>query len=414
MVLHFTLILLAILALKASATISNNDTKTMPRTFSAFFLSVTDEPFDFLDVQEGSGSGFDINSEPKKHHHPAVKKRYYISKEASQFLMGHLVTVFIPTVYTLVFIVSVPLNLLALVMFIRRVRPKKPAVIYMTNLACADLLFVLLLPFRIAYHFNGNNWIYGSGMCRVVTAAFYCNMYCSVLLMMSISVDRFMAVVYPMDSLTWRSPQSAKVVCLAMWLLSIGGVTPLLLSEQTIHLPDLDITTCHDVLDIHKLRGYYLYFFPIFASIFFFIPFIFTTFCYVRIVQALCNTNVENRTKKTRAVFMAVTVLAVFVACFTPTNIILLSHYLQFAHRHNERSYAAYLVSMCVGSISCCLDPLLYYFGSSQCQKQVLAFLKCRPVPAMERSSESSSTTRLSKLETFKSNISNQYKQLTA
>lgn len=183
-----------------------------------------------------------------------VKKRYYISPEASEFLTGRVVTAVIPTIYTFVFIISVPLNLLALVMFVRKVRPKKPAVIYMINLACADLLFVLVLPFRISYHYNGNDWTYGAGMCRFVTAAFYCNMYCSVLLIMCISVDRFMAVVYPIDSLTWRSPQTASVVCGAMWLLSIGGVTPLLVSDQTMAIPDLGITTCHDVLDHHHLR----------------------------------------------------------------------------------------------------------------------------------------------------------------
>ncbi|XP_051749418.1 proteinase-activated receptor 1 [Ctenopharyngodon idella] len=410
-------VLMWLLAVEGSAAALPNN-GTLIRTFSGYFLTVTDEPiFDYLDVQdEGSGSSSGQASKPTKdhHHHHVGKKAYHISQEASNFLTGRVVTAVIPTIYIIVFIISVPLNMLALVMFVRKVRPKKPAAIYMMNLACADLLFVLVLPFRIAYNLNGNNWIYGTGMCRFVTAAFYCNMYCSVLLIMCISVDRFMAVVYPMDSLTWRSPQTASVVCAAMWLLSIGGVTPLLISNQTIHLPDLGITTCHDVLDIHHLREYYLYFFPIISSLFFFIPLIFSTVCYVRIIQALCAANVENRAKKTRAVFMAVTVFAVFVICFTPTNIILLSHYVQFARKQNDESYAAYLVSTCIGSVSCCLDPLIYYFGSSQCQKQVLAFLKCQRVSDIEKSAQFTSSTRSSKLETFKSSVSNQYRKLMA
>ncbi|KAA0717387.1 Proteinase-activated receptor 1 [Triplophysa tibetana] len=347
--------------------------------------NVTDETIDYLDVQEYSGSGLDPASPPRKDHHPVVKKRYYISQEASKFLTGRVSD---------------------------SLRPKKPAVIYMINLACADLLFVLVLPFRISYHYNGNDWIYGAGMCRFVTAAFYGNMYCSVLLIMCISVDRFMAVVYPIDSLTWRSPQTASVVCGATWLLSIGGVTPLLVSDQTLAIPDLGITTCHDVLDHHHLREYYLYFFPIISSLFFFVPLIFSTVCYVRIIQALCAANVENRARKTRAVFMAVTVFSVFVICFTPTNIILLSHYVRFAHKHDDASYAAYLVSMCVGSVSCCLDPLIYYFGSSQCQRQVLALLRCQGLQHIERSAQFTSSTRSSRLETFKSSVSNQYRKL--
>lgn len=382
------------------------------RTFSGFFLSVTDEPIDYMDVQEGSSSGFSQEREREQRH--PVGKRYHISKEASQFLTSPLVTVFIPTVYTLIFIISVPLNLLALVMFIRRMQPKKPAAIYMLNLACADLFFVLLLPFRVAYHYNGNHWIYGSAMCRMVTAAFYCNMYCSVLLITCIAVDRFLAVVYPMDSLMWRSPKTASGACAAMWLLSIGGVTPLLASEHTVHVAGLDITTCHDVMDIDHLRGYYLYFFPIFCSLFFFIPFMLTTVCYIGIIQTLSTIGGENRARRSRAIAMAATVFAIFAACFAPTNIILLTHYVRFARAHDDASYAAYLVATCLGSLSCCLDPLIYYFGSSRCQKQVLAFFKCRSGLERSQLSSTSGSTTSSKLETFKSNLSSQYSKLVA
>ncbi|GAA6109053.1 proteinase-activated receptor 1 [Tachysurus ichikawai] len=407
-------ILAALLPLLASAAlVPNSDDQSIVRTFSGYFRTVTDEPFEYLDVQEGSGSGFSPEHD-RDQRHSAGRRKFYISKQASEFLTSRLATVFIPTIYTLIFIISVPLNVLAVVMFIRRIHPKKPAAIYMLNLACADLLFVVLLPFRIAYHYNGNHWIYGSAMCRVVTAAFYCNMYCSVLLITCIAVDRFLAVVYPMDSLMWRSPKTASVACAAMWLLSIGGVTPLLASEHTVHVAELDITTCHDVMDIEQLRGYYLYFFPIFSSLFFFLPFIFTTVCYIGIIQTLRALSGENRSRRSRAVAMAATVLALFAACFAPTNIILLTHYVRFAGTQDDASYAAYLVATCVGSLSCCIDPLIYYFGSSQCQKQVLAYFKCRS--ALERSqlSSTSGSTTSSKLETFKSNLSSQYRKLVA
>ncbi|XP_066568057.1 proteinase-activated receptor 1 [Amia ocellicauda] len=404
------LIILSWIAFTATAQHGN---QSGPRGFPLFSVTGTDEPIEYLDVsssREGSGSGFGL--EPVKDKKiPAVRKQY-ITPEASQFLTGSLMTAFIPTVYTLVFLLSLPLNGIAIVMFAIKIHPKKPAVIYMLNLAVSDLLFVLLLPFKISYHFNGNNWVYGSGMCRIVTSAFYCNMYCSVLLMMCISVDRFMAVVYPMASLAWRSQQNALAVCSAMWLLAIGGVMPILLSEQTVHLPDLGITTCHDVLEIEKFTGYYLYFFPIFCSIFFFIPLIFTSVCYIRIIQCLSSANVANRSKKTRAIIMAITVFIVFVVCFTPTNIILLTHYVQFAGGHNDSSYVAYLLSMCIGSVSCCLDPLLYYFGSSQCQKQVCNLLQCKSSP--ELSSTTQSETRSSKIESFPTSLGSQYKKLMA
>lgn len=394
---------------------------------------VTDEPVDYIDLsvldglEDDGGSGSGSEQQPVKRHgpqspHSRTQKHYYVSEEAKRFLQSRLATSFVPTVYTLIFIVSVPLNLAAMLIFVRHIHPRKPAVIYMLNLACADLLFGLLLPFKMAYRYHGNNWIYGSFMCRVVTAAFYCNMYCSVLLIMCISIDRFLAVVYPLNSLTWRSPQTASAVCVAVWLLAIGGVSPLLISGQTIYLSDLDITTCHDVQDEETLQAYYLYFFPIYSSAFFFIPLIFTVACYVRIIQTLAELNVENRSKKTRAVVMAVVVLVVFVVCFTPTNIILMVHYVQLSHKSSDSSYKAYLLSMCVGSISCCLDPILYYFGSSQCQKQVAAVLRCGRLAQAESSSATESTrsggrtesTRSCKMERIQSGLGSHYSKLVA
>lgn len=423
---HLSLGLLIVFCIPISALTSQNGSALLPRTFSGHFVLVTDEPIDYVDLavlnnlKDDGGSGSGSEQEPVKRHglhgaHRQPQKRYYVSEETKAFLKGHLATRFVPTVYILVFIISVPLNLVALVMFVHHIRPRKPAAIYMLNLACADLLFGLLLPFKVAYHYNGNNWIYGSFMCRVVTAAFYCNMYCSVLLIMCISIDRFLAVVYPMNSLTWRSPQTATAVCAAMWLLALGGVSPLLIAGQTLHLPDLGITTCHDVQDVENLQAYYLYFFPIYSSIFFFIPLVFTVVCYVRIIQALAAANVENRSKKTRAVVMAVVVLVVFVVCFTPTNIILMTHYVQLSHKSSDSSYQAYLLSMCLGSLSCCLDPVLYYFGSSQCQKQVAVLLRCRRLAQAESSSETQSTRTSGRTDSSRSHkMESHYSRLVA
>ncbi|CAI9609427.1 unnamed protein product, partial [Staurois parvus] len=110
----------------------------------------------------------------------------------------------------------------------------------MLNLATADVLLVSVLPFYIVYRFLGSNWIFGEGMCRFVTAAFYCNMYCSVLLMTSISVDRFLAVVYPVRSLPWRTVTRAWLVCGVIWVISLASTVPLLIKEQTRLFPMLD------------------------------------------------------------------------------------------------------------------------------------------------------------------------------
>ncbi|XP_062269537.1 proteinase-activated receptor 1-like [Platichthys flesus] len=317
-------------------------------------------------------------------------KRVEIFKEALLFLTGSVSTILIPFFYTLVCLISLPINICAVVAFTLKIKPKKPAAIYMLNLACADLLFAALLPFKIIYHFGGNNWIFGSLMCRVVTAAFYWNMYCSVLLITCISVDRLLAVVYPVDSLSWRTPGNAIMACVAMWILSFAGTVPLVLHDQTFHLIQLNITTCHDVQCVQEIIWYYKIYFIAVCCAFFFLPLLITVVSYTCVIWALSRVPLDLlgcSRRRTRAVVMAGTVLVIFVLCFTPTNCLLMAHYLQFngggaeaIQESTDGSYAAYLVLMCLGSLNCLLDPLVYYFGSSQCQKQLSSTLRCEKI----------------------------------
>ncbi|XP_065821929.1 proteinase-activated receptor 1-like [Labrus bergylta] len=400
-------------------------------------------------TSSASGSGYkDVvpvlrkNNNPFSRRLPSNTSRQGISKEARLFLTGPVSTVLIPSFYTLVCLISVPINICAVVVLARRIRPKKPAAIYMLNLACADLLFAMVLPFKISYHFNGNDWIFGPAMCRVVTAAFYWNMYCSILLIALISVDRLLAVVYPIDSLSWRSPRNAIIACLAVWFLSFTGSLHLLFTEQTYPATQLNITTCHDVQPSELFWAYKTYFLTL-CCLLFFLPLIITVVSYTRVIMTLSKVppGVPGHSRKRRrAVVIALTVLVIFVLCFTPSNCFLLLQHLQFtegdalSREVSDSLYVVYLVFLCLGSLNCLLDPLVYYFGSSQFQRELCSVLRCKKItqgtsriqhsssdPSRSSSrtllksshKESSQTnTPLNKMDSFQASPSSQYKKL--
>ncbi|XP_072310480.1 proteinase-activated receptor 1-like [Eucyclogobius newberryi] len=431
MISVFVLVVLVVLACVPLAPAAyNGSSGAGPRTFAISFNDVELLDFDDLLSEFDSGGG-KSNASSKVQH---------ISEDTVLFLTGPMSTLLMPSWYSLVCLISVPVNLCAMLAFARRIRPKKPAAIYMLNLACADLLFTLLLPFKICYHFLGNNWIFGPVMCRVVTATFYWNMYCSVLLICCISVDRLLAVVYPIDSLAWRRPQNAIIACVTMWILSFIGCTPLLMSNQTIFVDSLNITTCHDIQPLQELKWNYKIYFLTICCALFFLPLLVSVVSYTRIIWTLSRVPRGIRgisRKKTRAVVMAATVLVIFVLCFMPTNCVMLVHYLLFDNNAQnsegaDSSYALYLVFLCLGSLNCCLDPLVYYFGSSQCQKQLSGVLRCERGSSVCSTSHSSShsyksgrnailkssRTESSKInpssenESFQAHLNSQYKKL--
>ncbi|XP_078252924.1 proteinase-activated receptor 1 [Rhinoraja longicauda] len=299
----------------------------------------------------------------------------------SETFMRHMTgpgtTVVIPLLYTLVLAASLPLNLLAILVFLFKVgAANNSAVMYMTNLAAADLLFALLLPLKISYHFSGNDWRLGSFLCRLVTAGFYAYMCSSVLLVTCISVDRCLAVVYPIRWTSWRGRWRAACLCLASWLLSICGTLPLFLTEQAVDNYQLHITTCHDVQSFDDLHTFSLYCLPYLLVVFFLVPLVVNTVCYAKIISTLHSASAVNPQGKRHAIVLAIIVLCVFIVCFTPTNIILVVHTLNLFHGKGASLYFAYQLCLCLGSVSCCLDPLIYYYASSSFQDQLHHLLR--------------------------------------
>uniref|UniRef100_A0A8C6VGU8 G-protein coupled receptors family 1 profile domain-containing protein n=1 Tax=Naja naja TaxID=35670 RepID=A0A8C6VGU8_NAJNA len=282
------------------------------------------------------------------------------SDDVGTYFTNPWLTQFLPTVEILIFVLGLPLNALAIHIFVMKTKLWKPAMVYMLNLAFADLLMLSMLPFKITYLFSGHNWVFGSIMCQLAASTLMCNMYCSILLMTGISIDRFLALVCPMKSLSWRTARRASVICFAIWLLAIMGTSPLMVFDLTLWIPQINITTCFE--------AYYLF---TLSTFFFFIPLLISTACYICIIRRLFLSKfMVQPGRKKRAIFLSGIVLCTFFLCFGPANILLLMQ-LFFPYEHLQSIFFAHMLSLSLSALNCCLDPLIYYYASSECQRQV-------------------------------------------
>lgn len=298
-------------------------------------------------------------------------------------------------VYILVFAIGLPSNAMALWVFFLRTTKKHPAVIYMANLALADLLFVIWFPLKIAYHINGNNWIYGEGLCKVLVGFFYGNMYCSILFMTCLSVQRYWVIVNPILHSRKKS-EIALVISVAIWVLILLGTIPLYLTDQTVYISDLNITTCHDVLPQALLaRDMYNYFLSLAIGVFLF-PAVLTAVAYVLMIKTLnaSITDVNIGKKRKRAIRLIIIVLSMYLICFLPSNILLLVHYSQIKNRGVSDTYAAYITALCLSTLNSCMDPFIYYFVSKDFRDNLKNALLCRSVRTTKRMQVSLSSNR--------------------
>ncbi|XP_049722075.1 proteinase-activated receptor 3 isoform X1 [Elephas maximus indicus] len=284
----------------------------------------------------------------------------HVNNVTMGYLSSSLSTKVIPTIYTLVFMVGVPANAVTLWMLIFRTRSISMAIFY-TNLAIADFLFCITLPFKIAYHLNGNNWVFGEVMCRATIIIFYGNMYCSILLLACISISRYLAIVHPFTYRGLPKRTYTLLTCGLVWATVFLYMLPFFILKQEYYLVRPDITTCHDVHNICESSSpFQIYYFTSLAFFGFFIPFVVIIFCYAAIIRTL---NAFDH-RWLRSVKASLLILVIFTICFAPSNIILIIHHANYYYNTTDGLYFIYLIALCLGSLNSCLDPFLYFLMS--------------------------------------------------
>ncbi|KAJ8263667.1 hypothetical protein COCON_G00161240 [Conger conger] len=162
------------------------------------------------------------------------------------------------------------------------------------SLAVSDFVFCACLPLNIVYLVT-SDWVFGRGMCKFASFVMFLNMFSSIFLLVLISVDRCVSVVFPVWSQNHRTVRSASVLVALAWIVST------LLSIPSLVYRDLLITEkrtmCYNNYPNHTNTAHHR---ATSVSRFVFgfvIPFLIITICYVVIIQKLRG---NRRTKSSK------------------------------------------------------------------------------------------------------------------
>ncbi|XP_053100321.1 nociceptin receptor isoform X3 [Hemicordylus capensis] len=134
------------------------------------------------------------------------------------------IKVTIVVVYSIVCIVGLVGNCSVMYVIIRFTKMKTATNIYIFNLALADTLCLITLPFQGTDTFMGS-WPFGNALCKIAISIDYYNMFTSTFTLTMMSVDRYIAICHPIKALDIRTPHKAKVVNICIWALaSVFGI----------------------------------------------------------------------------------------------------------------------------------------------------------------------------------------------
>ncbi|XP_020833122.1 LOW QUALITY PROTEIN: free fatty acid receptor 2 [Phascolarctos cinereus] len=266
--------------------------------------------------------------------------------------------------YTMIFLIGLPANLLALRAFICRVRQPHPAPIHilLLSLTLANLLLLLLLPLKMVEAANNSRWLLGKATCALTGFGFYSSIYCSTWLLAAISIERYLGVAFPVQYKISRRPIYGLAAALVAWILSFGHCSMVIVVEylEPRNKTSENQTDFECYNDFNPRQLYTVLSFRLeVCLVLFCLPMAVTVFCYWRFVCLMMGQPQVGAKRQQRAVGLAVVTLLNFLLCFAPYNV---SHVIGFYEGKTPswRKYAVLFSALNAG-----LDPLLFYFSSS-------------------------------------------------
>lgn len=309
---------------------------------------------------------------------PSTNPWLYVNPEdpVTAYTTGVLSIWVIPSSYILAMLMGIPSNAYILAFLRLRGKSFSTVVLYL-NLALSDLVLLLSLALRVHYHFNGNNWIFGEISCRLITALFYGNVYCSAQTIACISLKRYLAVVKPFLYRRLAKTTLAVWTCLVVWFLFGAAVVPELLIRQSYLVTQLRVTTCHDVLPLEErshspLVPYRL----MLVCLGFIVPFLICIYAHVAVVYHLGQSGCDWRP----FIRVSTLVFIIFVVCFLPSGILHIAHYIRLFSSGDDRLYGYYRVAVCLCCFHSCLDPFLCMLISKTTASE-LQFISLHGIP---------------------------------
>ncbi|XP_051884735.1 lysophosphatidic acid receptor 5-like [Pristis pectinata] len=285
---------------------------------------------------------------------------------------------------------ALPLNAMALWVFVGPLRLRTVPSVYMANLAACDLLFALALPLRLLHSAAGGRWPLGDAPCRLAGCLFQLNMYGSCLFLAALNVDRYLALVRPLRSRRLRRRPVAWRVCGAAWALMAVGSVPVAMAHGTSGCRGANASRqlrCFEGFSDGDWRVELLPLVVAAELLGFVLPLAAVLYCSAQILGTLgpigpagpANPEVREeaeegrrrrRRRRRKTVLLLLVNALIFVACFGPYNVALAvyalarSDLLVLGQSSEEGLRQALQVAILLSASNCCLDPLVYYYST--------------------------------------------------
>ncbi|XP_056331812.1 type-1 angiotensin II receptor [Danio aesculapii] len=301
-------------------------------------------------------------------------------------MTGHhsFIFTFIPVVYSFNFIIGLIGNSLVVAVIYFCLKLKTVANIFVFNLAVSDLTFLLTLPIWAISTATGYRWLFGDLLCKTIAGMALLNLYTSIFLLTALSVDRYLAIVHPVQSRRCRTVIYARVTCVLVWVVSFGLSLPTAIIRGTHFIQDSNVTVCaiHHKEDIRNVLAAL----SLMKSIFgFLLPITVILTCYCLIGRALPKARDIQRNARSNGdevLSMLAAAALSFFLCWAPHQIFNFMEMLLLLKVITSCDVVDIIdtgmpFSICIAFFNSCMNPILYSFVGKNFRRNLLKLLRC-------------------------------------
>ncbi|KAL3967386.1 hypothetical protein ACER0C_029419 [Sarotherodon galilaeus] len=264
----------------------------------------------------------------------------------------------IGTILSIMCLIGVSGNIYTLVVMCHSMRSAASMYIYIINLALADLLYLLTIPFVVCTHFL-KGWYFGNAGCWTLISMDFLTMHASIFTLTIMSTERYFAVLKPLDTVK-RSKSYRKAIALLVWVASLILTLPMIVRIQLVAVGTKSM--CQTTLSplSYKIYLSFLFCTSIVA------PGLIIGYLYIQLARTywISQTETFKQTKKLpnqKVLYLIFTIVLLFWACFLPFWIWqLLGEFHPSLPLSTKAKRNINYLTTCLTYSNSCINPFLY------------------------------------------------------
>ena len=281
------------------------------------------------------------------------------------------ISIVVPIFFSLIGITGFIGNLLVCFTVLCNVQMRNTTNLLIFNLSLADLLFICFcIPFT-AVDYSFGNWPFGNLWCQCVQYLISVTAYISIYTLVLMSLDRFLAVCYPVSR--FRNEKNTLLSIAILWITVLIINLPLFFAHglRFYSEGEQNFTSC-TFIEGNSFLTWSSFHITMFASSYL-IPLILISCLYLFMILRLWQSNLtqskESKRGKRRVTRLVIIVVACFATLWLPIQTILLLKSLHIYQATTHFTVALQIVAHILAYASSCINPLLYAFLSENFRK---------------------------------------------